>query len=251
MECWSDEKTTQCGGAMLHDSTTPPLRYSLSDSMYRVTHLKSGLTIATAEMSHMTSVSLGLWVGVGSRYEPPALNGVCHFIEHLLFKGTKKRTAKQISQAVEGIGGYLNAFTSEETTCFHARAGHERFEDLLDVLMDMFLDAKFEPVEIEKEREVIREEIAMYLDQPQHQVQELLNATLWPGHPLGRPITGTEKTLASVKRADLLEYKRRNYVAGSTLIVAAGRITHRAALRAAERSARRVEAAPRPQFARP
>src|SRR2546422_223162 len=140
--------------------------------MYHFSRLPNGLTIATAEMPHMTSVTLGLWVGVGSRYEAAELNGVCHFIEHLLFKGTKKRTAKEISQAVEGIGGYLNAFTSEETTCFHARAGHARFEELLDVLMDMFLDAKFEPAEIEKEREVIREEIAMYLDQPQHQVQE-------------------------------------------------------------------------------
>ena len=197
----------------------------------------------------MSSVSVGVWVRIGSRYEPAPLNGVCHFIEHLLFKGTRKRTPKEISQAVEGIGGYLNAFTSEETTCFHARAGHERFADLLDVLMDMFLDAKFEPADIEKEREVICEEIAMYLDQPQHQVQELLNATLWPGQPLGRPITGTEETLGSVKRPDLLDYKRRNYVADSTLIVAAGRITHRGALQAAQRYARRLQAAPTPRFA--
>src|SRR5437016_670331 len=128
-------------------------------------------------MPHRASVSLGLWVGVGGRYEPAELNGVSHFIEHLLFKGTKKRSAKEISQAVEGIGGYLNAFTGEETTCFHARAGHNRFDELLDVLMDMLLNSKFDPVEIEKEREVIREEIAMYLDQPHHHVQELLNAT--------------------------------------------------------------------------
>src|SRR5215471_18009823 len=121
--------------------------------MYHVSSLENGLTVATAEMPHMVGVSVGVWVGIGSRYEPAPLNGVCHFIEHLMFKGTKKRTAKEISQAVEGIGGYLNAFTSEETTCFHARAGHERFADLLDVLMDMFLDAKFEPAEIEKERE--------------------------------------------------------------------------------------------------
>ena len=90
--------------------------------MYRVSHFKNGLTVATAEMPHMMSVSVGLWIGVGSRYEPAPLNGACHFIEHLLFKGTKKRSARDISQAVEGIGGYLNAFTSEETTCFHARA---------------------------------------------------------------------------------------------------------------------------------
>src|SRR3954468_10761723 len=149
--------------------------------MYRVSKLNNGITVATSEMPHMTSVSLGIWVGVGSRYESPALNGVCHFIEHLLFKGTKKRTAKEISEAVEGIGGYLNAFTSEEITCFHARASHDRFDDLLDVLSDMLLNSTFATAEVAKEREVIKEEIAMYMDQPQHQVQEVLNTTLWPG----------------------------------------------------------------------
>ena len=138
--------------------------------MYHVTQLQNGLTVATAEMPHMLSVSVGLWIGVGSRYEPPELNGVCHFIEHLLFKGTKRRSAKEISQAVEGIGGYLNAFTSEEMTCFHARACHDRFDELLDVLLDMLLDSQFDPVEIAKEREVIKEEMAMYLDEPQHQI---------------------------------------------------------------------------------
>src|ERR1043165_9875713 len=135
--------------------------------MYRVSHLGNGLTIATAEMPHMTSVSIGLWIGVGSRYEPPELNGVCHFIEHLLFKGTRRRSAKEISQAVEGIGGYLNAFTSEETTCFRAGAAHGRFDVLLAVLMDFFLDSNFPPLDIAKEREFIKEEIAMSLAQPQ------------------------------------------------------------------------------------
>src|ERR1043166_6541700 len=194
--------------------------------MYRVSHLGNGLTIATAEMPHMTSVSIGLWIGGGSRYEPPELNGVCHFIEHLLFKGTKRRSAREISQAVEGIGGYLNAFTSEETACFHARAGHDRFPDLLDVLMDMFLNSRFDPRDIDKEREVIKEEMAMYLDEPQHQVQELLNATLWPDQPLGRPITGTTRTLNTMTRPRLIEYLREQYLAGGALIVAAGRLTH-------------------------
>ena len=104
-------------------------------------------------MPHMTSVSLGLWVGVGGRYEPAEANGVCHFIEHLLFKGTRRRSARQISQDVEGIGGYLNAFTSEEMTCYHSKARHDRFDELLDVLDDMFLNSRFDPVEIDKERE--------------------------------------------------------------------------------------------------
>jgi predicted Zn-dependent peptidase len=216
--------------------------------MYHVTQLKNGLRVATAEMPHMMSVSVGLWIGVGSRYEPAQLNGVCHFIEHLLFKGTKKRSAKEISQAVEGIGGYLNAFTSEETTCFHARACHDRFDELLDVLLDMLLDSRFDPVEISKEREVIKEEMAMCLDEPQHHVQELLNATLWPDQPLGRPITGTEKTLDAMTRAHLVGYLRDNYVPANTLVVAAGRLRHRQVVRAVARYARRLRTADRPRF---
>ena len=218
-------------------SDTPGLPVYAGQRMYRVTRLQNGLTVATAEMPQMLSVSVGLWVGVGSRYEPAPLNGVCHFIEHLLFKGTKKRSAKEISQAVEGIGGYLNAFTSEEMTCFHARAGYDRFEDLLEVLLDMLLDSKFAPADIAKEREVIKEEIAMCLDEPQHHVQELLNATLWPGEPLGRPITGTERTLDAMRRGHLLGYLRENYVAGNVLIVAAGRLKHRQVVRAGARYA--------------
>jgi predicted Zn-dependent peptidase len=216
--------------------------------MYRVTQLQNGLTVATAEMPQMLSVSVGLWVGVGSRYEPAPLNGVCHFIEHLLFKGTRKRSAREISQAIEGIGGYLNAFTSEEMTCFHARACHDRFDELLDVLLDMLLDSKFAPADIAKEREVIKEEIAMCLDEPQHYVQELLNATLWPGQPLGRPITGTGQTLDAMTRSRLLGYMHENYVAGNVLVVAAGRLKHRQVLRAVAGYAPRLPTTPRPRF---
>jgi predicted Zn-dependent peptidase len=207
--------------------------------MYKVTRLPNGLTVATAEMPHMTSVSLGLWVGVGGRYEPAEVNGVCHFIEHLLFKGTRRRSARRISQDVEGIGGYLNAFTSEEMTCYHSKARHDRFDELLDVLTDMFLNSKFDPVEIEKERGVIKEELAMYLDQPQHRVQELLNETLWPEQPLGRPLTGTEETLDGLNRARLVNYQHENYVAGRTIIAAAGRLNHQQIVRTVSRLAGR------------
>ncbi|MDB6121670.1 MAG: Peptidase domain protein [Pedosphaera sp.] len=216
--------------------------------MYQVTQLKNGLTVATAEMPHMTSVSLGLWIGVGGRYESAQLNGVCHFIEHLLFKGTKKRSARQISQDVEGIGGYLNAFTSEEMTCYHSKARHDRFDELLDVLTDMFLNSKFDPADIAKERSVIKEELAMYLDQPQHHVQELLNETLWPDQPLGRPLTGTEKTLDGLTRPHLVNYQKTNYVASRTLVVAAGRLKHNQVLKAVSQIAARFPGGPRPQF---
>ena len=138
---------------------------------------------------------------------------------------------------MEGIGGYLNAFTSEEHTCFYARARHDHFDELLEVLADMFLHSTFDPAEIAKEREVIKEELAMYMDQPQQYVQELLNATLWPGQPLGRSITGTEKTLDAIARRQLLDFQRKNYTAAGTLIAAAGRLTHHQVLKAARRYA--------------
>jgi predicted Zn-dependent peptidase len=217
--------------------------------MYKVTRLENGLAVATAEMPHMASVSVGIWVGVGGRYEPAAINGVSHFIEHLLFKGTRRRSAREISQAVEGIGGYLNAFTSEEHTCFYAKAGHNHFQQLWEVLADMFLNSTFDPVEIGKERDVIKEELAMYIDQPQQYVQELLNALMWPDQPLGRSITGTEKTLDAIGREQLLEYQRTNYVAPATLVSVGGRIAHAEAVRAVRRSVRKFAQGQRPRYA--
>jgi predicted Zn-dependent peptidase len=217
--------------------------------MYKVTRLENGLAVATAEMPHMASVSVGIWVGVGGRYEPAAINGVSHFIEHLLFKGTRRRSARDISQAVEGIGGYLNAFTSEEHTCFYAKAGHNHFQQLWDVLADMFLNSTFDPVEIGKERDVIKEELAMYIDQPHQYVQELLNALMWPDQPLGRSITGTEKTLDAIGRKQLVEYQRTNYVAPATLVAVGGRITHAEAVKAVKKSVRKFSAGQRPRYA--
>ncbi len=218
--------------------------------MYQVTQLPNGLTLASASMPHMMSVSLGIWIGVGSRYEPADQNGVCHFIEHLLFKGTKKRSASGIAQAIEGIGGSMNAYTSEETTCFHARAGAEHFPEMLDVLLDMLFNSRFDPRDIAKERNVIKEEIAMYLDEPQHHVQELLNETFWPDQPLGRPITGTEKTLDAMNRTSITRYLRKNYVASNSVIVAAGNINHRKLVSAVSKYAARFQTARRPVSSR-
>jgi predicted Zn-dependent peptidase len=214
--------------------------------MYQVTRLENGVTVATAEMPHSPSVSLGIWVGVGGRYEPAPWSGVSHFIEHLLFKGTRRRSARDISQAVEGVGGYLNAFTSEEHTCFYAKARHDQFGRLLDVLTDMFLHSTFDPLEIDKEREVIKEELAMYMDQPQQYVQELLNETMWPDQPLGRSITGTKKTLDSLGRAQLLHYQKQNYVAPAALLAAGGRIKHREVVAAAAKYTRKFARGARP-----
>ena len=215
---------------------------------YQVSRLPNGLTVATAEQPHMTSVTLGLWVAVGARYEPAPLNGACHFIEHMVFKGTQSRSAEGISQEVEGLGGYLNAFTGEESTCYYARAPHNRLDALLEVLVDMFLRSKFAAPDIAKERGVIKEEIAMYLDQPSQHVQELLNALVWPDHPLGRPLAGTEQGLDALGRAELTRFQRTHYVAPASLIVAAGRITHREVVRAATRHARFFPAGEPPTY---
>ncbi|MBM3840067.1 MAG: insulinase family protein [Verrucomicrobia bacterium] len=217
--------------------------------MYRMSRHQNGLTVITAEMPHMASVSIGIWVGVGGRYEPAPLSGVSHFIEHMLFKGTRRRTAKQISQDIEGVGGYLNGFTTEESTCFYAKARHDRFRDLLDVLMDMFLNSTFDPVEIDKERSVIKEELAMYLDQPQHHVQELLNETLWPDHPLGRSLTGTNETLDAMRRADILRYLRQTYVSNRAVVAAAGNLSHDKFVKSVHRFARGFLQGARPRFA--
>jgi predicted Zn-dependent peptidase len=217
--------------------------------MYQFTRLPNGLTVATAEMPHMSSISLGLWVGVGGRYEPARLNGVSHFIEHLLFKGTRKRTAREISQAVEGIGGYLNAFTSEENTCYYSKARHERFDELLDVLTDMFLNARFAPADINKERGVIKEEWAAYQDQPQQYVQELLNQMQWPDQPLGRPLTGTDQSLDLISRADLTRFHRAHYVAAGALVAAAGNLSARDVTRSVARFARHFTPGRRAHFA--
>lgn len=190
----------------------------------------------------MTSVTVGIWVGVGGRYETAELSGAAHFIEHLLFKGTARRSAREISEAVEGVGGSLNAFTTEEQTCFHARAHAKHFRELVEVLGDMFLNSRFAPVEVAKERGVIKEEIAMYRDQPAQFVHDLLHETMWPHQPLGRALTGTEKTLDRLRRRELLGFFERHYVAANTLLVVAGPVRHAEVVRAWRPVARRLRA---------
>ena len=195
-------------------------------TQYNISELATNVRVATAEMPAMESVAVGLWVGIGGRYEPKRVSGISHFIEHLLFKGTKRRTAKQISQTVEGIGGYLNAFTGEETTCYYAKASHRHLDTLLDVLADMYLNAKFAAADVAKERQVIKEEILMYRDQPDHYVHELLTETLWPGQPLGRSLAGTPESLDTIGRARLIDFKEQNYIAANTVVAVAGHCRH-------------------------
>jgi predicted Zn-dependent peptidase len=177
-------------------------------------------------MPHMRSVSFGIWAGIGGRHEREEQSGISHFLEHLLFKGTKRRSAKKITEAVEGLGGYLNAFTTEDHTCYYAKAAATHLPQLCDVLCDMYLESVFAPQEIEREREVIREEILMYRDHPAQHAQELLTETMWPKHPLGRPLTGTVETIGRLKRPQLRAFQKEHYTGSTTIVTAAGPIEH-------------------------
>lgn len=149
-----------------------------------------------------------------------------HFVEHLLFKGTKKRSARQITEAVEGVGGFINAFTSEDHTCYYAKAAANYLPLLCEVLADMFIHSEFAATEIERERDVIREEIMMYRDQPSQQAQEMLMELMWPRHALGRPLTGTVASLASFGRQSVLNFVESHYHGGTLLVTVAGNTRH-------------------------
>ncbi len=198
----------------------------MTPDAYRITRLPNGVRIATAAMPHMKTVAVGLWVSVGGRHENARLGGAAHFLEHMLFKGTARRSAKQITEDVEGIGGYINAFTTEDHTCYYAKAGAAHLPRLCEVLGDMYLESTFPAPEIEREREVIREEILMYRDQPAQYAEELLSQSLWPGHPLGRPLTGTLESIARLTREDLVSFWQKNYCGRTTIAAVAGRCTH-------------------------
>ncbi|MBI3252023.1 MAG: insulinase family protein [Candidatus Omnitrophica bacterium] len=187
-----------------------------------ISNLKNGLRVVAVPMRERKSVSVGIWVGVGGRDEEPRLSGISHFLEHMVFKGTAARTADQIKQEVEGVGGSLNAFTSEEYTCFLAKSASRHFEGVFDVLADMVRNASLKDEDIKKERTVIMEEIKMTQDQPSQLVGELLAEIVWPGHPLGRPLAGTLETVGRLSREDLTGYKNRFYEPGLITVVAAG-----------------------------
>ena len=156
--------------------------------------LDNGLTILTEQMPHVRSISLGIWLKIGSRSEAQEVNGVAHFIEHLLFKGTSHRTAEEIARQVDSIGGHLDAFTAKETICYSTKVLDEHLPIAFDILSDLLLNPEFDPGEMEKERGVILEEIKMVEDTPDDLVHELFMQNFWKDQPLGRPILGTKQT---------------------------------------------------------
>lgn len=195
--------------------------------MYQKITLDNGLRLITAVMPHTQSVSISIFIGTGSRYETDAEAGISHFIEHLLFKGTAKRpTAFEISTAIEGTGGTINAGTDKELTVYYCKVAQPHFVTALDVLADMLLNSKFEPVEIERERQVIIEEIHMSVDSPAQRVAMLIDELMWPGHPLGRDIAGSKESVNSITRKMLLDYLAGQYSPGNVTVAIAGNIQY-------------------------
>ena len=194
--------------------------------MYEQTTLKNGLQIVSSRLSGRNSVGLAIWVRVGGRFEQKNLSGISHFVEHMLFKGTKRRSTKQIKEEVEGVGGMLNAFTSEESTCYFVKIPKPQFELAFDVLQDMVNNATLKVEEFNKERTVILEEIKMYLDLPSQYVHEIMSELLWPTQPLGRPIAGTVGSVSNLKRNDLYQYVKSYYHPRNVLITVCGEIDH-------------------------
>ncbi|HSR29639.1 MAG TPA: pitrilysin family protein [Anaerolineae bacterium] len=196
--------------------------------MHELTTLNNGLRILTVTLPHVRSVSLGFFVGVGSRYEAEPLAGASHFIEHMLFKGTKRHpTALDIAEAIEGKGGVFNASTGLEMTLYWAKVAAVHLPEALDVLSDMLLNATFDPEEVEKERAVIGEEIGYSQDTPDSLAYILVSGLQWPNHPLGRDVAGTRQSLAALNRDSLLAYMADHYRPGQTILGLAGLVDHR------------------------
>ncbi len=195
--------------------------------MYELNTLKNGIRCAGHNAPDRDSLSIGVWLKVGARYESKKEGGISHFLEHLLFKGTAGRSAEDIKEAIEGRGGAMNGFTSEEFTCYLVKVLNRDMETALDVLSDMVLNPRLSPEDTEKERTVIKEEIKMYLDLPSHHVHDLLVEMLWPAQPLGRNLAGTVETVSAITRKDINDYKNRFYNPSNIVIAACGNMRHR------------------------
>jgi predicted Zn-dependent peptidase len=215
----------------------------------RRTVLPNGLRVITEAVPAMRSVSFGIWVAVGSRDESAPLAGVSHFLEHLLFKGTRRRGALEISAAIEAVGGETNAFTTKEYTCYYARVLDTDLPLAIDVMCDLVVDSVLAPSDVETERGVILEEIAMHDDEPGEEVHDLFAQTLYGDHPLGRLISGTVDTISAMTRRQIMSFYQRRYVPEAMVVAAAGNLEHQAVVRLVREAfaARKTPAVPLPR----
>ena len=206
-----------------------PLGRCLSTPVPMITKktLKNGLTLVTESMPHVRSVAIGVWLKRGSRHERAAMCGISHFLEHMVFKGTRNRSAQRIAEEMDSIGGHMDAFTTKEYAAFHLKVLDEHLPVAMDLLADIVKNPVFDPLEMDKEKKVILEEIHMVEDTPDDLVMELFVESFWPDHALGRPILGTRRSLAGIERRHLSSYFRSAYHAGNIVIAAAGNLDHR------------------------
>ena len=194
--------------------------------MINSTILTNGVRLISQRVEHMHTVSIGIWVANGTRNESPEHNGIAHFIEHLLFKGTKRRTARQISHEIDSMGGILNAFTGHEYVCYYAKVLASFLPRVTDLLTDIFLHSSFPADEIERERKVILQEIKMRDDAPEECIHDHFHQSFWKGHPLGLSVLGTEESVNRISRDDIIAYKQSRYQADDIIISAAGNLNH-------------------------
>jgi predicted Zn-dependent peptidase len=209
--------------------------------------LPNGLTVITETMQHVRSVSVGIWVRNGSRREVPAENGLAHFLEHMVFKGTDRRSAEDIAREMDSVGGMLDAFTSKEQICFNAKVLDEHLPIAFDVLADLVLRPKLDSDDVNKERQVVLEEIKMDLDNPEYLLHDIFTRGFWPEHSLGRPILGTPETVRNFDREALLRRFQNWFAPDHIIVTAAGNITHPQVLELAEKEFGRLQAIGSPQ----
>jgi predicted Zn-dependent peptidase len=202
-----------------------PLTPAFPDTEYTKTTLDNGLRVITSPMPHTRSVAVSIYVGAGSRYETEPEAGISHFIEHLCFKGTRKRpTAQLVSEAIDGVGGVLNAATDREYTVYYAKVARPHLGIAIDVLTDLVQSPLFDATEMEKERKVVQEELASVADSPGQQADLILDEMLWPGQPLGWDIGGTEESVGALTRDMVLDYAQRQYVPNNMVVSVAGNV---------------------------
>src|SRR5215467_1173781 len=189
--------------------------------------LPNGLLVLSEEMAHIRSISIGIWMKTGSRDEVLELNGISHFTEHMVFKGTTSRSAGDIARQVDSIGGNMDAFTGKETICFNIKVLDEQLPIAIDILSDLVLNPIFDPKDIAREKGVILEEIKMDEDNPDYLVHEIFTQNFWKDHPLGKPILGTKETVRSFEQEKLFDFYRQRFAPNNMIISAAGNLNHR------------------------
>jgi predicted Zn-dependent peptidase len=194
--------------------------------MHHKTVLDNGVKVLSEHLPHVRSVSLGIWIGVGSRDERPDESGISHFIEHMIFKGTRRRSSLDIARELDAVGGLSNAFTSKENTCIHGRVLDRHFPRLVDILSDLFLQSVFDREEMDREKQVILQEISMVEDTPEEYVHLLHGRHCWPDHPLGMSVLGSDESVASFDQDLLLDFYKRYYTPDRIIIAAAGNVRH-------------------------